>query len=56
MDLTTYQGSCQCWLDPTRSAVNVRCIDGVDVATLKVIPFDGKSWEAAAKAFIERRR
>jgi hypothetical protein len=24
-------------------AVNVRCLDGVDVATLKVMPFDGKS-------------
>ena len=41
-------------LDPTRWAVNVRCIDGVDVAALKVLPFDGKNWEAAAKAFLDR--
>ncbi|MBJ6766149.1 GFA family protein [Myxococcaceae bacterium JPH2] len=24
-------------------AINVRCLDGVDVSTLKVVPFDGKS-------------
>ena len=41
-------------LDPTRWAVNVRCLDGVDLASLKVIPFDGQNWEAAAKAFLER--
>jgi hypothetical protein len=25
------------------AAVNVRCLDGVDLATLKVVPFDGRS-------------
>jgi len=24
-------------------AINVRCIDGIDVAALKIVPFDGKS-------------
>ena len=43
-------------LDPTRWAVNVRCIDGIDVPSLKVMPFDGQNWEAAAKAFLERRK
>ena len=43
-------------LDPTRWAVNVRCLEGVDIPALKVLPFDGRNWEAAAKAFIERRK
>jgi hypothetical protein len=43
-------------LDPSRWAVNVRCIDGVDLSSVKVVPFDGANWEAAAKAFRERAR
>ncbi len=42
-------------LDPSRWAVNVRCIDGVDLSALAVRPFDGENWEVAAKAFFERR-
>jgi len=42
-------------LDPSAWAVNVRCIDGVDLSTMPVMPFDGANWEAAAKAFFERR-
>jgi hypothetical protein len=38
-------------LDPTRWAVNVLCIDGVDAKSLPVRHFDGENWEAAAKAF-----
>ena len=38
-------------LDPTRWAVNVRCIDGVDLSALPVRLFDGEHWEDAAKAF-----
>ena len=38
-------------LDPTRWSVNVRCIDGVDLASLTVKRFDGENWEEAAKAF-----
>lgn len=41
-------------LDPTRWAVNVRCLEGVEVAALRVILFDGKNWEAAAKAYMDR--
>lgn len=40
-------------LDPTRWAVNVRCIDGVDLAALEVRSFDGEHWEAAAQAFMQ---
>ena len=43
-------------LDPTRWAFNVRCIDDVDLSSIRVLPFDGLNWEAAAKAFYERLR
>ena len=35
--------------DPDKIDVNVRCIDGVDLATLKPEYFDGKHWEDAQK-------
>ena len=43
-------------LDPTRWAVNIRCLDGVDLSSIPVIPFDGEHWEEAAKAFLGRPR
>lgn len=43
-------------LDPSRWAVNVRCLDGVDLGALTVVPFDGANWEAAAEAFRAGRR
>ena len=33
--------------DPDKIDVNVRCLDGVDVGTLRVTPFDGRNWEAS---------
>lgn len=42
-------------LDPTLWVVNVRCIDGVDLSSLKVRLFDGEHWEDAARAFLESR-
>lgn len=33
--------------DPDKIDVNVRCLDGVDLATLRPHSFDGKNWEAA---------
>ena len=33
--------------DPDKIDVNVRCLDGVDVATLDVKEFDGRNWEHA---------
>ena len=33
--------------DPDRIDVNVRCLDGVDLAKVKATPFDGKNWEHA---------
>lgn len=35
---------------PDKVDVNVRCIEGVDLAALKVVPFDGQNWEAARPA------
>jgi hypothetical protein len=43
-------------LDPTRWAVNARCLDGVDVLSLEMRSFDGANWEMAAQAFYERLR
>jgi hypothetical protein len=41
-------------LDPSQWAFNVRCIEGVDLASLKVRQFDGQNWEETAKAYYER--
>jgi hypothetical protein len=35
---------------PDRIDVNVRCLDGVDVATLVIQRFDGRHWEASIGA------
>jgi hypothetical protein len=43
-------------LDPTRWAVNVRCIDDVDLTALTVHRFDGEHWEEAASALRARMR
>lgn len=36
--------------DPDKMDVNARCLDGIDVATLKARPFDGKNWEEAIES------
>jgi hypothetical protein len=33
--------------DPDKIDVNVRCLDGIDVASLDVKTFDGRHWEEA---------
>src|SRR4249920_877422 len=38
-------------LDPSKWAVNVRCIDEVDLSSVPVRQFDGEHWEEAAKEF-----
>jgi hypothetical protein len=38
---------------PEGVSVNARCLDGIDIASLQVKPFDGRNWEAARGA-IER--
>ena len=36
--------------DPDKIDVNARCLDDVDVATLRPKKFDGRNWEAANAA------
>jgi hypothetical protein len=31
--------------DPDKIDVNARCLDGVDPAVLRIMPFDGRHWE-----------
>ena len=33
--------------DPDKVDVNVRCLDGVEIESLELAPFDGKNWEEA---------
>lgn len=40
---------------PASWVVNVRCLDGVDIASLKVHAFDGRNWEQSAKLFLQSR-
>ena len=35
--------------DPDRIDVNVRCVEGVELAELKVVPFDGRNWEQSMR-------
>jgi hypothetical protein len=36
--------------DPDKVDVNVRCLDNIDLTTVKITPFDGQNWEAAYAA------
>jgi|SRR5580704_8406453 hypothetical protein len=38
-------------LDPRRWAVNLRCIEGLDLSSLEIRSFDGEHWEQSARAF-----
>lgn len=40
---------------PAAWAVNVRCLDGVDVSSLNIVAFDGRNWEHAAQQFMLNR-
>ena len=35
---------------PDGVSVNVRCLDGVDMTTIKTHPFDGRHWDEAMRA------
>jgi hypothetical protein len=43
-------------IDPSLWVVNLRCVDGVDLAALPVQRFDGVHWEESAKALIAQRK
>ncbi len=33
--------------DPEKIDVNIRCLDGIDLTTLRPTPFDGQDWDTA---------
>lgn len=41
--------------DPDKIDVNVRCLDGVDIATLTIAQFDGRNWEHAMEGRVPWR-
>ncbi len=41
--------------DPDKIDVNVRCLDGVDIAAITPARFDGKNWETAMKGHVPWR-
>jgi hypothetical protein len=41
--------------DPDKIDVNVRCLDGVDVARLRIRRFDGQNWEDAYRGYAAQR-
>jgi hypothetical protein len=41
--------------DPDKIDVNARCLDGVDPASLRPHPFDGRNWEAANRGEVPWR-
>lgn len=42
--------------NPDGYSINVRCVEGVDVASLKITPFDGQNWERHGYALAHRSR
>jgi hypothetical protein len=41
--------------DPDKIDVNVRCLEDVDLASLKIDHFDGRDWEANISSYKARR-
>jgi hypothetical protein len=41
--------------DPDKIDVNVRCLEGVELSTLTIAPFDGRHWEEAVTSAPWRR-
>ena len=41
--------------DPDKIDVNVRCLDGIDLAVLPVHEFDGRNWEEAMERHVPWR-
>ncbi len=40
---------------PGSWVVNVRCVDGIDLPSLKIHAFDGQNWEQSAQRFMQSR-
>jgi hypothetical protein len=43
-------------LAPDKWSVNLRCVDDVDLSSLRVVSFDGQNWEQSAQAFLKALR
>lgn len=41
--------------DPDKVDVNVRCLDGIDLASLRLSTFDGRNWERAIEGEVSWR-
>jgi hypothetical protein len=39
-------------IDPQNWAINVRCLDDVDLSAIDIVPFDGANWDQAARALL----
>ena len=37
--------------DPREYGVNVRCLEGFDLSSVEILPFDGQNWEEANRTF-----
>jgi hypothetical protein len=42
--------------DPDKIDINVRCLDGIDVAAISPKLFDGRNWEAAMQSCLPWRQ
>ena len=34
---------------PDGYSVNIRCVDGIDLLTVRITPFDGRNWESSVE-------
>ncbi len=41
--------------DPDKIDVNVRCLDGIDLATIDIKPFGGRNWETSMEGRVPWR-
>ena len=41
--------------DPDKIDVNVRCLDGIDLTSIDIKPFDGRNWEASMAGLVPWR-
>jgi hypothetical protein len=37
---------------PDKWAINLRCVDDIDIGSLAIVSFDGENWEQAAQALL----
>ena len=42
-------------INPQMWLANIRCLDGVDLKTIKPVLFDGQNWEQSARALVKAK-